>query len=547
MKAIFLQNQKTLDPSRPGIPSPDRGEWSPTLSKAGAGTPAERAVPAVFSRRPQRAFAGLALLAALVCAGSTFAAEIIVNDLGDDATPGNGLCTLREAIHNANDDNTDTTGGDCEVGNSEDTITFGVEGTIYLGSTLPEITDGAGLKIDGGNGITVSGGGTMQVMLVSAGAVAELVGLTVADGFSDIDSDGGGGIENHGKLTVAHSTLSRNTAFAGGGIRNFGTLTVTHSTVSGNTAHGDGGGIENIGTLTVANSTVSGNSTDRDGGGIWNGRTLTVTHSTLYQNSAGSSGGGIFNDGSLISEVAILNLDNAIVGGSLSGGDCVNGTDAEVNPSGVNLIEDGSCGADSDPDHFITGNPNLAPLADNGGPTMTVALCQAADSPAGCTGNSPAIDAVPAAACSLATDQRGETRPVDGDGDGAALCDIGAYELQVPLPFEGFFAPVDNPPTVNLAKAGQGIPVKFSLGGDLGLDIFQQGYPKAVQIACDGGMPSDVVDETVAAGASGLQYDPDTDTYTYAWKTSKSWKGSCRKLSVKLIDGSEHSALFEFK
>ena len=161
---------------------------------------------------------------------------------------------------------------------------------------------------------------------------------------------------------------------------------------------------------------------------------------------------------------------------------------------------------------------------------------------------SPAIDRVPAGDCSLGTDQRGEPRPVDGDGDGTADCDIGAYELQVAFfPFEGFFPPVDNPPTVNLAKAGQGIPVKFSVGGDRGLDIFQQGYPKIVQIACDNSMTLDEVDETVTAGASGLQYDPDTDTYTYAWKTSKAWKGSCRKFSMKLIDGSEHVALFTFK
>ena len=41
----------------------------------------------------------------------------------------------------------------------------------------------------------------------------------------------------------------------------------------------------------------------------------------------------------------------------------------------------------------------------------------------------PAIDAIPAASCTLTTDQRGEPRPVDGDLDDTADCDIGAYEL----------------------------------------------------------------------------------------------------------------------
>jgi hypothetical protein len=51
-----------------------------------------------------------------------------------------------------------------------------------------------------------------------------------------------------------------------------------------------------------------------------------------------------------------------------------------------------------------------------------------------------------------------------------------AVECQI-YAFDGFYRPVDNPPVVNTVKAGQGIPVKFSLGGDFGLDIFEAGYP----------------------------------------------------------------------
>ena len=44
--------------------------------------------------------------------------------------------------------------------------------------------------------------------------------------------------------------------------------------------------------------------------------------------------------------------------------------------------------------------------------------------------------------------------------------------------FSGFMAPVDSPPTVNTVKAGAAVPVKFSVNGDRGLDIFAVGYPR---------------------------------------------------------------------
>jgi len=65
-------------------------------------------------------------------------------------------------------------------------------------------------------------------------------------------------------------------------------------------------------------------------------------------------------------------------------------------------------------------------LADNGGATQTHALKP----------NSPAIDHGNAGGCVdeqnvvLTTDQRGQPRPVDGDGSGGKRCDPGAYELR---------------------------------------------------------------------------------------------------------------------
>ncbi|MDO8364750.1 MAG: PxKF domain-containing protein [Actinomycetota bacterium] len=113
--------------------------------------------------------------------------------------------------------------------------------------------------------------------------------------------------------------------------------------------------------------------------------------------------------------------------------------------------------------------------------------------------------------------------------------------------FAGFFSPVDNPPVRNRVKAGSAIPVRFSLGGDQGLDIFAAGYPTSRAIACDTQAPSDAIESTIAiAGKSVLTYDARTDRYQFVWKTDKAWRG-CRQLTVKLNDGTTHVAIFDFR
>jgi hypothetical protein len=114
------------------------------------------------------------------------------------------------------------------------------------------------------------------------------------------------------------------------------------------------------------------------------------------------------------------------------------------------------------------------------------------------------------------------------------------------FPFSGFFQPVDNPPTLNQVKAGQSIPVKFSLGGDRGLNIIAAGYPVSQQIACSNNAPIDVIEQTTTAN-QGLTYDPATGQYIYTWKTQKSWAGTCRQFILRLTDGTDHMALFTFK
>jgi hypothetical protein len=114
--------------------------------------------------------------------------------------------------------------------------------------------------------------------------------------------------------------------------------------------------------------------------------------------------------------------------------------------------------------------------------------------------------------------------------------------------FSGFFQPVDNPPILNVAKAGSSVPVIFSLGGNQGLSIFAAGSPSTIPIGCDNAAAtSDISDTTDTANTSGLSYDAKSGQYTYVWKTVSSWKGTCRRLNVTFIDGTVHAANFKFK
>jgi Tol biopolymer transport system component len=147
-----------------------------------------------------------------------------------------------------------------------------------------------------------------------------------------------------------------------------------------------------------------------------------------------------------------------------------------------------------------------------------------------------------------------EVYVMNADGTGQTnLTNHSAVDFRVswgPQPFTytftGFFQPVDNLPTLNIVNAGKAIPVKFSLSGDQGLNIFTSGYPSSTVIAC-GSTAGDAVEQTVTAGSSSLSYDANTDQYTYVWKTEKAWAGTCRTLVLKLSDGTFQRANFKFK
>jgi alpha-tubulin suppressor-like RCC1 family protein len=113
--------------------------------------------------------------------------------------------------------------------------------------------------------------------------------------------------------------------------------------------------------------------------------------------------------------------------------------------------------------------------------------------------------------------------------------------------FQGLFPPVEADPVLNVVKAGGSVPLKFSLGDDHGLDVLEAGYPASGPLDCKALDPGETLTLAKPAGGTGLSYDPASGRYSYVWKTEKTWVGTCRYLSLRLVDGTEHRAAFQFK
>ncbi len=128
--------------------------------------------------------------------------------------------------------------------------------------------------------------------------------------------------------------------------------------------------------------------------------------------------------------------------------------------------------------------------------------------------------------------------------DGAAVSNEATVSIAVRYAFTGFFAPVSNPPALNTVNAGQSVPVKFSLAGDFGLGIIAGGYPVSQPVNCTTGAPLGTAQATAANAPLG--YDAGSGRYSYVWKTDSSWVGTCRLFTLRLADGTDHTALFLF-
>lgn len=289
-----------------------------------------------------------------------------------------------------------------------------------------------GLSVTGGSftGNTASnyGGG---LLLNAPSSDVTVSGATI----SDNSAPSGGGIHHGGgsnKLTITESTIAGNDATSsnpnygeGGGIYTVKNLELIRSTVSGNTATNSGGGLYSNSTLTITNSTISGNSAATGGGWytVIPGSSSAILNSTIASNSSSGAGGGMFlATGSVSMKNSILANNTA---GSGSPPD-FSGYSGSIASQGYNLFSASGMST------YITGtttgnqlgvNPQLASLANNGGPTQTHALLS----------NSPAIDTGTSSGAP-SVDQRNESRPKDGDSNGTAQYDIGAFEYVVTNP-----------------------------------------------------------------------------------------------------------------
>ncbi|MET1080576.1 MAG: CSLREA domain-containing protein [Pseudomonas sp.] len=239
----------------------------------------------------------------------------------------------------------------------------------------------------------------------------------------------GGALFNRGSLQVLNSEFNANRVDdqgdrgAGGALYNQGTATVGRSLFTANrTAEmGLGGAIANeAGELLLYNSTLNGN-----GGALSNGfpgnPALPQARATLMQVTvAGNAGFAVLNWATLL-------LRNSLVAGNFDlytdgPANCRNlGPHFTYQAKGLLLNSEASnCRGDLFIDYPQTFQQLLFPLADNGGPTRTHALRP----------GSLALDAA-IGNCSQ-QDQRGVSRPQDGNGDGVTICDLGAYELFQP-------------------------------------------------------------------------------------------------------------------
>ena len=428
----------------------------------------------------------------LVSANPAWAAEFTVTRSDDPAPNGCGAedCSLREAVIAANTNgqadtillppaaNVDPAGAsynltrgtrgnaDANSGDLDITGELTIDGTDPDSPAVNVRSGGIDRAFDVQNGATV----TLQELQISGGDSRQVGGglrnagtLTIENSFieDNLTGDGttslrrGGGIYNigSGDLTLNNTVVRNNISRGdGGGIYNSGgDVTLTDSTVDGNTARDDGGGIsnDNGGILTLTRSTISNNRAADDGGGLRildndppeQATNTTATNSTISGNEAGSTGGGIASGpngvlnfvsvtiadngaptgGNVFERGRSATFDKTIVANPRNGINCAGG----VSSNGDNLEFPGtSCGFE------VQADPLLGPLNDNGGFTETQELLD----------GSPAIDAVglapaggpvtPQSACpGPIEDQRTIDRPQDGDANGSAICDIGAFEV----------------------------------------------------------------------------------------------------------------------
>lgn len=399
------------------------------------------------------------------------ATAIVVNTTTDELNT-DGDCALREAIRAAN---LDQAVDACPAGNGADTIRLPA-GNYILSIAGTGEDDAQTGDLDITEDLTINGAGRASTTLDANGldrvlhiieSNADISGVTITGGDTTATGAFGSGIyvglgcnsltltdsritENGPDsgiftgttctvLTIVRGRIDNNTGLPGGGIYSLGTTTILDSVINGNSATGPGGGgIYHIGpgSMTIINSTLSGNSATFNGGGLISSAPINLHNVTLANNTADSDGSGSGDGGGIYLEASVgsdFTATNSIIANNsaASYNDCYTVDPIPGSQFGFNLLEDttGCTPFTGSVVGTIFGqDPQLDPLAFNGSQTLTHAL----------SAGSPAIDAGGPLQCRddhnalLTTDQRGYARPIDGDADGLAVCDMGAYEYNSP-------------------------------------------------------------------------------------------------------------------
>jgi hypothetical protein len=259
--------------------------------------------------------------------------------------------------------------------------------------------------VSGNSAVTGTGGGGG---ILNAGAEASGAVVTASAGVqitgNQAAASGGGVFNLGGTVTISDVTLDNNTSTDGGGMaQQSGTAELRRSTVSNNSSVGAarGGGLFlGAGELTFLNGTISGNGSEGDGGGVYvSGGQLRAINATIIANQAGEGGGLKVSGGTAEIGNTVLAHNSAASGPDVSG---------SFTGLGYNLIFDtsGAVLGGSLVGNITGESALLGPLADNGGVTLThhpMDLSPVVDNGGGGL----------AAAESITTDQRGQSRLVD--------------------------------------------------------------------------------------------------------------------------------------
>jgi CSLREA domain-containing protein len=355
---------------------------------------------------------------------STFSSNVGVESTGNTPSGFGGALYLGSAAGVASITDSEFTNNRATIHNGSGSGS-GYGGGVFTTSAITTFTDstisGNTAKSGSGAGSGFGGGiyysstiATFSRLNIDSNVALEYDGSTSSSGF------GGGIFSSASSATLANSAVTNNVAKQGmhdgsafgGGIYASSALSLQNVTVSGNTGYNFtgsgvaaayGGGIFQAGgdPTTYEQATIASNT------GIVDGGSGTVS----------AFGGGFYNSGA-------LTITNTIIGDNVDGNASPSSPDCfltgGITSGGYNIIGDttGCAVTPTTGDQFDV-DPQLAALADNGGSNgMTHDLPD----------SSPALDAIPAGDCPLATDQREMDRPQGG------TCDIGALEVDQTAP-----------------------------------------------------------------------------------------------------------------